>query len=135
MAEIVNGPFPHNIETRAHRFERMVLSSDAQYAANAVSIRDSRQVSRGRPVRPFSRICTVAQAVRYFGNNDGTTFTELLDTRIQAFAICKIGERYSLRCEPFEQVIVHFVLKSESFLGCEHGRFPLPRHPPGTSIQ
>jgi hypothetical protein len=74
MAEIVNGPFPHNIETRVHRFERMVLKSDALRLI-AVSIRDSRQVSRGRPVRPFSRICTVAQAARYFGNNDGTTFT------------------------------------------------------------
>lgn len=56
---------------------------------------------------------------------------DVLDIRVEAFAICEIGERFSLRCAPFDQVIVHFVLKGEGFLECEHGEYPLS---PGTLI-
>lgn len=56
---------------------------------------------------------------------------DLIDVRVDAFAVCEIGKQFSLRCEPFDQVIVHFVLKGEGFLECEHGRFALA---PGTVI-
>ena len=54
-----------------------------------------------------------------------------MDIRVGAFAVCEIGRNYSLRCEPFESVIVHFVLSGEGFLDCRHGRFPLK---PGTAV-
>jgi AraC-like DNA-binding protein len=50
---------------------------------------------------------------------------EALDIRVEALAVCQIGRTYSLRCEPIDQVLVHFVLKGEGFLECEHGQFPL----------
>ncbi len=56
---------------------------------------------------------------------------ELIDVRVDAFAVCEIGKQYSLRCDPFDQVIVHFVLHGDGFLECEHGRFALA---PGTVI-
>ena len=58
-------------------------------------------------------------------------FLEAVEIRVDAFGVCEIGRQYSLRCEPFESVVVHFVLSGEGFLECRHGRFPLK---PGTAI-
>ncbi len=45
--------------------------------------------------------------------------------------MCEIGREHSLHCEPFESVVVHFVLGGEGFLDCRHGRFALK---PGTAV-
>jgi len=58
-------------------------------------------------------------------------FLEAVEIRVKAFGVCEIGRRYSLKCQPFESVIVHFVLSGEGFLDCHHGRFPLK---PGTAV-
>lgn len=50
---------------------------------------------------------------------------EVLDVRLEAFAICAIGRSYSLQCEPHDEVLLHFVLRGEGFLECEHGSFRL----------
>jgi AraC-like DNA-binding protein len=58
-------------------------------------------------------------------------FLEAVEIRVEAFGVCEIGREHSLRCEPFESVIVHFVLSGEGFLESRHGRFPLK---PGTAV-
>jgi len=52
-------------------------------------------------------------------------FLEAVEIRVEAFGVCEIGRQFSLRCEPFDTVVVHFVLSGEGFLECRHGRFPL----------
>ena len=58
-------------------------------------------------------------------------FLEAVEIRVEAFGVCEIGRQYSLRCEPFKSVVVHFVLSGEGFMECSHGRFPLK---PGTAV-
>lgn len=61
-------------------------------------------------------------------------FDQLLaavDLRVEAFAVCEIGKHFSLTCDPFESVIVHFVLEGSGYLECEHGRLALT---PGTIV-
>lgn len=58
-------------------------------------------------------------------------FLEAVEIRVEAFGVCEIGREHSLKCEPFESVIVHFVLSGEGFLESRHGRFPLR---PGTAV-
>jgi AraC family transcriptional regulator, activator of mtrCDE len=53
------------------------------------------------------------------------TFLEAVDIGVEAFGICEIGRQFSLRCDPFDSVIVHFVLRGEGFFDCCYGRFPL----------
>lgn len=48
---------------------------------------------------------------------------ELLDVRLDAFAMCGIQNGWSLDVPPVEKVVVHFVLKGEGSLECEHGTF------------
>lgn len=50
---------------------------------------------------------------------------DLVDVRVDAFAVCEIGRNYSLKCDPHEAVLVHFVLKGNGFLVCEHGEYEL----------
>lgn len=52
-------------------------------------------------------------------------FLEAVEIRVRAFGVCEIGRQFSLRCDPFSSVIVHFVLSGAGFLECRHGRFPL----------
>lgn len=49
----------------------------------------------------------------------------LLNGRLEAFAICEIGRTYSLKCAPFEKLILHFVLQGEGSVEWEHDRFPI----------
>lgn len=58
-------------------------------------------------------------------------FLEAVEIRVEAFGVCEIGRQFSLRCDPFDSVIVHFVLSGEGFLECRHGRFPLKQ---GTAV-
>jgi AraC-like DNA-binding protein len=58
-------------------------------------------------------------------------FLEAVEIRVEAFGICEIGREHSLRCQPFESVIVHFVLSGEGYLESRHGRFRLK---PGTAV-
>jgi AraC family transcriptional regulator, activator of mtrCDE len=52
-------------------------------------------------------------------------FLETIDLRVEAFGICQIGQHVALRCQPFDSVIVHFVLSGAGFLECRHGRFAI----------
>jgi AraC-like DNA-binding protein len=52
-------------------------------------------------------------------------FLNNVEIRVEAFAVCEIDRHVSLRCDPFDSVVVHFVLGGEGFLECKHGRFPL----------
>ncbi len=58
-------------------------------------------------------------------------FLEAVNIRVETFEICEIWRRQSLRCEPCDTVVVHFVISGEGFLECRHGRFPLS---PGTAV-
>ncbi|MBA3510371.1 AraC family transcriptional regulator [Sphingomonas sp.] len=58
-------------------------------------------------------------------------FLEAVEIRVEAFGVCEIGRQFSLRCEPFNSVVVHFVLSGEGFMECRHGRYPLK---PGTAV-
>ena len=50
---------------------------------------------------------------------------ELLDVRLEAFAMCEIERGCSLACPPIDSIIVHFVLEGEGAIQCEHGRYEL----------
>lgn len=50
---------------------------------------------------------------------------DLIDVRLDAFAVCEIGRTSSLKCDPNESVVVHFVLRGQGFLVCEQGEFEL----------
>jgi AraC-like DNA-binding protein len=54
-------------------------------------------------------------------------FLDCVDVQLDAFAVCEIGSEFSLRCAPIDSVVVHFVLKGEGMLECEHGSLPLTR--------
>ena len=56
---------------------------------------------------------------------------DLLDVRLEAFAMCEIGEGWRLACPPMDRIVVHFVLQGEGILHCEHGTVPLR---PGTVV-
>jgi AraC family transcriptional activator of mtrCDE len=56
---------------------------------------------------------------------------DLLDVRVRAFAICEIGRRYSLRCTPHDDVVLHFVLDGHGMMECAFGRYELG---PGTLV-
>src|SRR4028118_132778 len=56
---------------------------------------------------------------------------DLLDVRLEAFAMCEIGEGWRLACPPMDRVGVPFVLEGEGILQCEHGTVPLR---PGTMV-
>lgn len=49
----------------------------------------------------------------------------VLTVELEAFAICEIGETYSLQCEPHENVVLHFVLKGQGYLDCRFGKYDL----------
>ncbi len=59
------------------------------------------------------------------------TLFERLDVRLDAFAMCEIENSCSLRCDPVDMLVVHFVLRGEGSIDCEHGSF---RIRPGTMI-
>ena len=50
---------------------------------------------------------------------------DLLDVRLDAFAMCEVERTASLRCPALPNIVVHFVLKGEGSVVCEHGSFPL----------
>ena len=50
---------------------------------------------------------------------------ELLDVRLEAFAMCEIERGASLACPSIDSVIVHFVLEGEGAIQCERGRYEL----------
>jgi len=58
-------------------------------------------------------------------------FLDALEIRVEAFGVTEIGRHFSLRCDPSDSVIVHFVLSGRGFIECRHGRFPLK---PGTAV-
>jgi AraC-like DNA-binding protein len=52
---------------------------------------------------------------------------ELLDVRLDAFAMCEIDRNCALACPPLGTMLVHFVLEGEGAVECEHGRYDLRR--------
>lgn len=52
---------------------------------------------------------------------------DLLDVRLEAFAMCEIDRNCSLACPPLDLLLVHFVLEGEGAIECEHGRYELRR--------
>jgi AraC-like DNA-binding protein len=50
---------------------------------------------------------------------------ELLDVRLDAFAVCEIGNGCGLRVDPLDKVVIHYVLQGEGSIDCEHGNFPI----------
>lgn len=52
---------------------------------------------------------------------------ELLDVRLEAFAMCEIDRNCALACPPLGSMLVHFVLEGEGAVECEHGRYELRR--------
>ena len=53
------------------------------------------------------------------------TLIELLEVRLDAFAMCEIEDSCSLSCDPLDMIVVHFVLKGHGSLECEQGTFPI----------
>jgi AraC-like DNA-binding protein len=56
---------------------------------------------------------------------------DLLEVRLDAFAVCEIAEGWRLACPPMDGILVHFVLAGEGVLRCERGDVPLR---PGTMV-
>jgi AraC-like DNA-binding protein len=50
---------------------------------------------------------------------------DLLEVRLEAFAMCEIDSNCGLACPPLDMIVVHFVLEGEGVLDCEHGRYEL----------
>lgn len=48
-----------------------------------------------------------------------------LDVRLSAFAMCEIEDGCSLDCPPMPSVVIHYVLRGEGCIECEHGRIAL----------
>jgi AraC-like DNA-binding protein len=55
----------------------------------------------------------------------------LLEVQLNAFAMCEIGDGWSLRCKPLDMVVVHYVLRGEGSIQYEKGRIELR---PGTLV-
>jgi AraC-like DNA-binding protein len=55
----------------------------------------------------------------------------LLEVRVEAFAICEIARSAALKCDPMDKIVVHFVLEGTGFIQCKQGKFALR---PGTVI-
>ena len=53
------------------------------------------------------------------------TLLALLSVRLEAFAMCEIDRGYGLRCDPIDSVVIHYVVKGEGTVECEHGIFPI----------
>jgi AraC-like DNA-binding protein len=52
-------------------------------------------------------------------------FFELLDVRLDAFAMCEVENGCSLACAPCDQVVVHYVLRGKGSVTWEGGSLPL----------
>ncbi len=50
---------------------------------------------------------------------------ELLDVRLEAFAMCEIDRNCAVACPPIDSVLVHFVLEGAGAIDCRHGRYEL----------
>jgi AraC-like DNA-binding protein len=59
--------------------------------------------------------------------NDGSMerFFELLDVRLEAFAMCEIENGSSLACAPADKVVVHYVLRGEGAVSWDGGTLAL----------
>lgn len=51
------------------------------------------------------------------------TLFDRLDVRLDAFAMCEIENSCSMQCDPLDMLVVHFVLRGEGSIDCEHGSF------------
>lgn len=55
------------------------------------------------------------------------TLFDLLDVRLEAFAMCEIDRNCGLECPPLDSLLVHFVLEGEGAVECRYGRYELRR--------
>lgn len=60
---------------------------------------------------------------------DAENLLSLLKVKVDAFAVCEIGQGFALNVPPFEDIVVHFVLAGSGAVEWEGGRVPLE---PGT---
>lgn len=58
-------------------------------------------------------------------SSDVERLLDLLDVRLDAFAVCEIESGYSLRCGPLDAVVIHFVLQGNGCVESEYGTVPL----------
>ncbi len=50
---------------------------------------------------------------------------ELLDVRLDAFAMCEVGHGFGLSVPASEKIVVHYVLQGKGSIECCHGTFPV----------
>nr|MDP9414230.1 hypothetical protein [Pseudomonadota bacterium] len=50
---------------------------------------------------------------------------ELLRVRLDAFAVCEIGDGCALDVAPLDRTVVHYVLQGEGAIESEHGTVPI----------
>lgn len=55
----------------------------------------------------------------------------LLEVQLNAFALCEIEDRWSLRCQPQDSIVIHYVLRGEGSIEHDTGRIDLK---PGTIV-
>jgi AraC-like DNA-binding protein len=63
--------------------------------------------------------------------SDDRTIEELMnlfEVRVDAFAICEIEKTAALRCDPFDKVVVHFVLRGAGLVEFKNGSRALRRN-------
>lgn len=77
------------------------------------------------PPRAFCRIYYSVGGVHALHEMELEQIFDALEVEVQAFAICEIGEHFSLQCDPHEDIVLHFVLQGEGYLECQYGRYQL----------
>jgi AraC-like DNA-binding protein len=56
---------------------------------------------------------------------DVDNLLDLLNVGIDAFAMCEVGDGCALSVPGLDKVVVHYVLRGEGSIECEHGIFPI----------
>jgi AraC-like DNA-binding protein len=79
-----------------------------------------------RVLRIFVHWANRPHVLEYFMNDASMDrFFDLLDVRLDAFAMCEIENGYSLTCTPADKVIVHYVLRGEGTVTWDGGALAL----------
>lgn len=58
---------------------------------------------------------------------DPEKLLDLLDVRLEAFAMCEIDRNWGVVCGGVDSLLVHFVLEGRGAIECRHGRYDLHR--------
>jgi AraC-like DNA-binding protein len=79
----------------------------------------------GIALQPYLFLIPAKKEVASMSNLSFDNLVELLDVRLDAFAMCEIEDSCSLACAPMDFIVVHFVLQGTGSIECEHGTFPI----------